>query len=264
MNMSLSLPFPAIIGVLHLDALPGAPGYNGDFPAIRRRALEEARIYEEAGLSAVIVENFGDAPFFKDNVPAETIAGMSVITSDIVRELQIPVGVNILRNDACAAIAVASCAGAKFIRVNIHAHAALTDQGIIESRAAQTLRYRKNLGADISILADLRVKHAAPLANLPLGQEIKDLEERGQADGLIVTGSGTGESVDPGQITEVLEIARKPVFIGSGVKAEDISRYKERCSGFIIGSAFKQDGQAGNPVDPARVQDLMLHVKQNQ
>ena len=264
MTLDAILPYPACIGVVHLGALPGAPGYNGDFTSLRAQALREALIYEKAGLSGLIVENFGDAPFFKDNVPPETIAAIAVVTSDIVREISIPVGVNILRNDACAALAVAASAGASFIRVNIHSHAALTDQGIIEGRAAQSLRMRARLNPDIKILADLRVKHAAPLAEISLSDEIRDLEERGMADGLILTGRGTGQSVDPSELSKAAGTARNPLFVGSGVNANNVKELASHAQGFIVGSAFKQGRSAKNPVDAKFVEEFMSHVKQIQ
>src|ERR1700716_859937 len=132
----------AVIGMVHVAALPGAPMYGGSMLAIVEAALCDARALRDGGCDAVVFENFGDRPFFKDEVPAETVAALTRVIVDVVAEVGMPFGVNVLRNDAASAIAIAAATGAAFIRVNVHTGAMLTDQGIIEGCAAETLRKR--------------------------------------------------------------------------------------------------------------------------
>src|SRR4051812_44254185 len=153
----------AVIGMVHVAALPGAPAYGGSMRAIVDTALRDALALRDGGCDAIAFENFGDRPFFKGSVPAETIAGLTRVISEVVAEVKLPFGVNVLRNDALSAIAIAAATGAAFIRVNVHAGAMLTDQGIIEGRAAESLRLRAAIAPGLLIFADHMVKHAMPL-----------------------------------------------------------------------------------------------------
>lgn len=246
-----------VIGVIHLLPLPGAPAYAGNIRDIKDKALKQARIYQQEGLDGIIVENFGDAPFFKNNVPPETTACLTAVLSEMADEIDIPYGVNVLRNDALSALGIACATGASFIRVNVHSHAVITDQGVIEGDAARTLRKRRDLGSDTQIWADVRVKHAAPLAKIGLEDEARDVQERGMADAIIVTGGYTGAGAEISKLKRVKSVARRPVFVGSGMTAENLSEYYGLADGFIVGSAFKMDGEEWNDVDPAKVKKFM-------
>ena len=164
----------AVIGMVHLRALPGSPRWDGDMPALLRAALDDARALAEGGADALLVENHGDVPFTARRVDAATVAGMAVAIAEIRRALPLPIGVNVLKNDVRSALAVAAATGARFVRVNVHVGAVATDQGIIESDAHDTLRYRRLLGVDVAILADVQAKHGLPLAPMPIEQEARD------------------------------------------------------------------------------------------
>src|SRR5258705_10711379 len=68
----------AVIGMVHLRALPGSPRWDGDMPALLRAALDDARALAEGGADALLVENHGDVPFTARRVDAATVAGMAV------------------------------------------------------------------------------------------------------------------------------------------------------------------------------------------
>ena len=247
-----------LIGVIHLPPLPGAPGWGGDMGAVEAWALADAQAYADGGATAVLVENFGDHPFFPHQVPPETVAAMGRIATAVVRTVPLPVGINVLRNDGAAALAVAVASGAQFIRVNILSGAMVTDQGLIQGCAAGLLRQRRLLAADdVAVLADVLVKHALPLAPLPMPTAVRDTLERGGADGVIVSGDSTGTPVEP----EILQQARHgaqgaPVLVGSGFGPATVDRLGPLCDGVIVASALKQDGRLCNPVDPRRVAQL--------
>lgn len=250
---------PLLLGVVHLPPLPGAPGAS--VPAsFLSRAVADARTLFEAGFHGVVVENHGDAPFFKDHVPPETVAAMA-IACRAVREVApegCAVGVNVLRNDTLAAVGIAAAAQLDFLRVNVLTGAVVADQGLIEGRAAEVLRARARLAPWVRILADVRVKHAAPLASRPLAEEVADLVGRGGADWLIVTGARTGAATDLGGVAEVRAAARgTPVIVGSGVTAQTAAATARAADGMIVGTALKFDGVVGNPVDPVRAHALV-------
>lgn len=253
----MNLQRPCLIGVVHLPPLPGAPGWGGDIRSVIARAVDDARAYAEAGFTAVVIENFGDTPFFPDAVPPETVAAMARVGAAVCEALggAYPIGFNVLRNDAAAALALcAACEGA-FIRVNVHTGAMLTDQGILQGRAAETLRRRESLGlaATTLILADVLVKHACPIGDMPLDQAARDTYHRGKADALIVTGTGTGETTPIARLRAVREaVPATPLFAGSGVTAATVAETLTVADGVIVGSSLKTGGRLDAPVDPAR------------
>lgn len=249
-----------VIACVHLAPLPGAPGYRGNMHAVIDQALEEAVLFEKSGINALIVENFRDKPFYPESVPAETVAAMTAVTREVVRAVTIPVGVNVLRNDAHAGIAVATCAQAEFIRINIHMGAVVSEQGIIQGKSHETLRLRAALRSSVLIFADVGVKHAAPLASRGLGVEAKDLEARGAADAIIVSGELTGSETSPDDVDIVRANTRIPLLIGSGVTPENIHKVLPKADGLIVGSYFKKKGIGENHIDPARIKIFMKKI----
>jgi membrane complex biogenesis BtpA family protein len=220
------------------------------------KALKEAAILAEEGFHGILVENYGDIPFWGGMVPPETVAAMAVVVREIAKAHSVPVGVNVLRNDAEAALAVAVAGGADFIRVNVHTGTMFTDQGMLEGRAAQTLRKRESLGHPIHILADVLVKHATPPGGVTLETAAKDTWTRGMADGLIVSGRETGDPVDPETVVRLRktlpDLAK--IWVGSGVTAATAAEVAEVADGIIVGSALQTFGTAGTMVERQRVQ----------
>ena len=255
-----------VIGMLHLSALPGAPRYAGDLAAVADSMLRDADALAAGGVHGLMLENYGDVPFFPARVPTHVVAQMTALAVEVRRRFpQLPLGINVLRNDGRSALAVAHAAGARFIRVNVLCGARVTDQGLLEGIAHDLLRDRAMLGAieTVRIFADVDVKHSAPLAERPLEVEVSDTLHRGLADALIVSGSGTGKATDPGHVAAARDAAggAAPIFVGSGVSARTVVEYLPHADGFIIGSAFKRGGDATQPVEAARVRELMALLR---
>jgi len=242
-----------IIGMVHLAPLPGAPGWQGDWQAVLDRAITDAESLVDAPVDGLLVENYGDVPFHRSRVPAETVAAMTRAVSEIRRRVTLPVGVNVLRNDARAALAIAMAAGATFIRVNVHIGALLTDQGWIRGRAASTLRMRQRLGLRVAILADVAVKHSVLPPGFDVVAAAHETWERGLADALIVSGPATGRAPDPAALTAIrTSLPEAPLVIGSGVSSMNAAALLPLCDGVIAGSDLEQGGRAGGRVDPLR------------
>ncbi len=256
-----------LIGVVHLPAMPGDPrGKGSTFDDVVDFARRDADALVSGGVDALIVENFGSAPFHKgtagDRVPPHQIACLARVVRACVETSGKPVGVNCLRNDALAALGIAAACGAAFMRVNVHTGAYVTDQGIIEGEAAVSLRYRDSLGAPVLLLADILVKHAAPLAPLDPEDAVKDALQRGCADGVIVTGSATGAPVDVALLGAARAAAgASPLFIGSGLVPESAAQLAPSCDGAIVGTYLKAGGDVRAPVDVARVRELAAAVR---
>ena len=218
------------------------------------RAVADARAYERGGMHALVMENFGDVPFTKGRVAPETVAAMAVAASSVRMATNLPLGFNVLRNDPQAALALCAACEGGFIRVNVHVGAMVTDQGVIEGDAYGTLRCRRALDVDAEIFADVHVKHAAPLANLPIGLVARDAIERGLADALIVSGTGTGAAPDLNDLKAVREACpRARILIGSGATAENVRSFLRWADGVIVGSTLKMSGRVAKPVDQRRV-----------
>ena len=255
-----SVPRP-LVGMVHLLPLPGAPGWRGSLAEVLDRAVAEALLLEEGGLDGILVENYGDIPFHPGEVPAGTVAAMAVVVRSVVQAVKLPVGVNVLRNDAGAALAVAGAAGGGFIRVNVHTGAMWTDQGLLQGRAHETLRLRPGLAPGVRILADVLVKHAVPPHGVEAGEAARDQWHRGLADGLIVTGTSTGAPVDEERLRMVKEaVPEAPLWVGSGLGPHNAATILRWADGAIVGSTLHRDGVAGRGIDPERVARLTQGV----
>jgi membrane complex biogenesis BtpA family protein len=245
-----------IIAPIALLPLPGSPRYGGRFDEVLETALEDARVLESGGVDGLSLENLGDAPYFKTDVPPETVAAMVRVLTELRRRTALPIGVNVLRNAGRASLAVAQGGGGSFVRVNVLTEAYVTDQGIVEGIAAELMRARRLMGAEgIAVFADVHVKHAAPLLQRPIRESAQDLVERGLADVLVVSGSRTGEPPSVDDLRSVRDVAS--VVIGSGVTADNAEELLPAADGAIVATAFRVDGDVRKRVDPERVERIV-------
>ncbi len=247
-----------IIGVVHLLPLPTSPRWGGSLKAVIDRAEQEVTALASGGVDGIIVENFFDAPFTKNQVDPAVVSAMTLIIQRLMNLVTLPMGINVLRNDAQSALAIATCVRAHFIRVNVLTGVMATDQGLIEGQAHHLLRYRRELGSDVKILADVLVKHARPLGSPNLTTAVQETIQRGLADGIILSGWATGSP----PTLEDLELASAaangtPVFIGSGANWENISTLMQAADGVIVSSSLKRRGRIEQPIDPIRVSQFV-------
>jgi len=250
-----------LIGVVHLKPLPGSPRHGQTMADIIKFAVADAVAYERGGAHAIFIENFGDVPFTKSNVAPETIAAMTAAGCAVRAAVKLPIGFNVLRNDARAALALCAACGGDFIRVNVHSGAMLTDQGLIEGDAYNTLRYRESVAPGAQIFADVHVKHAVPLGDWSLEDAANDTVERGLADALIVSGVGTGKAADIGDVERVRAVCpHAKILLGSGVNVDNVKVFLRIADGVIVGSSLKRDGKLANLVDPRRVAALVKAI----
>lgn len=253
------LPPKAVIGMLHLLPLPGSPCAR-PLAAVRKLLIDDAEKLVAGGCHALMMENFGDTPFYPGRVPAHVVAAMTELAAEVRRRHpKVPLGINVLRNDGESALAIAAGVDAAFIRVNVLCGARVTDQGLIQGIAHDLLRLRALLGAEsVAIMADVDVKHSAPLAARPIEYEVDDMVKRGMADAVIVSGSGTGARVAREQLLQVKAAAGGlPVFIGSGVSAESLGDVFDHADGFIVGTSLKEGGISSATVDKKRVKNFL-------
>lgn len=257
-------PHP-VIGVVHLLPLPSSPRWGRNLKAVRERAEQEATALAAGGVDGIIIENFFDAPFAKNQVDPAVVSAMTLIVQRVMNLVMLPVGINVLRNDAKSAIAIATCVNADFIRVNVLTGVIATDQGLIEGQAHDLMRYRRELGSEVAILADVCVKHGHSLGSPSLATAVQETVERGLADGLIISGDATG---DPPRL-EALKTAMnaasgKPIFIGSGATWENVPSLLNVANGVIVASSIKRNGNINHPIDPIRVSQFVEAVRETE
>ncbi len=259
------MKLPRLIGVVHLPPLPGSPGAFQQQPAealqnAGLRAVREAQLFAKAGYDGIILENFGDTPFYKTQVPPETIASMAIIAAAVRETVEVQIGINVLRNDARSALAIAAVTGCDFIRVNVLSGVAATDQGWIEGDAAFLARERDRIHSSVAILADVHVKHAVTFSSLDLGIALEEVGARSLADGVIITGRTTGRLVDRAALEVASRTARHlkiPLYLGSGVTRESIQELRPYVEGVIVGSDLRTGGVAGADLDLKRTRDFI-------
>lgn len=247
-----------LVGMVHLGALPGSPSWEPrPLEEILERAVADAQALERGGSDALIVENFFDSPFPKDASPPHTVAAMTLAVRRVRDAVSLPLGVNVLRNDAQSALAIAHVCGAQFVRINVYVGAAVTDQGLIEGAARSAVLYRRELQADVDLWADVFVKHAVQLGIGTIEDAARDAVHRGMADALIVSGAATGSDTDPAEVRRVREaVPDTPVLVGSGCNLATAASLMQYASGAIAGTSLKQDGLVWKPVDEWRVREL--------
>ncbi len=250
-----------LVGVVHLAATPGSPrsGVPFDLAHFCQAARADAMALARGGADAIIVENFGDAPFFAGGVPPETVAALT-LALEAVREAvvrvgrDLPIGVNVLRNDARAGLGLCAATGAHFVRVNVHTGAAVTDQGLIAGRAAETVRERERLCPGVELWCDVHVKHATPLGGESLAEAAGDTVQRGLADVVIVSGRATGAAPEPDRVRTVrAAVGTKPLLVGSGLDLDNADALLEHADGAVVGTWLKQGGDVARPIDVERV-----------
>ena len=252
------------IGVLHLPPLPGSPRWAGDMAKILSQATAEASKLIDGNVDGIIIENFGDAPFRIGQVEPETVATMTLVVHTLKQITDLPIGINMLRNDANSALAIATATNSAFIRVNVHYGVMAADEGIVEGQAFDTLRKRRLLGSDVKILADILVKHAVPIGPSDLGLVAKETLNRGLADGLIVSGPVTGIETDVADVEQVRHATPNDLLlIGSGANPDNVQRLLKYADGAIVGTWLKERGIINQPIDPDRVKQMSLAIKRS-
>ena len=252
-----------VIGMIHVDPLPGTPKYSGSVKSVIDRAKSEAELYRSCGINALMIENMHDVPYLNRNVGPEITSLMSIILYEIKKNYDVPAGIQVLAGANKDALAAAHSAGADFIRAEGFVFAHVADEGTFNSDAGEILRYRKQIGAEsVLIFTDIKKKHSSHSITADTGiVETAKAAEFFLSDGLIITGSSTGHEPSLNEIKDVKENVNIPVLAGSGITEANVNEYLEYCDALIIGSYFKKDGLWSNPIDAERVKALLKKIR---
>ena len=251
-----------IYGVIHLKGLPGSTSNIFSIDKIVKLAQNDIDTLTAGGIDGLIIENFGDAPFVKDNLSKRSLVSFATVVSNLDIDKKLDVGINVLRNDGISALSIAEATDADFVRINVLNNIMYTDQGIIEGKSYDISQFRNTLSKEIKVFADVFVKHATPPYGAKIENHTKELLERAGADVVIVSGDGTGEETnieDLQRIRDIVPLGK--LAIGSGLNKGNIKKYVGISDIGIIGTDFKLDGILNNPVDLNRVKNLITLSK---
>ncbi len=252
----------SIIGMIHVDALAGTPHYKGSFQSIVDKALDEACTYQKAGIDILMIENMFDVPYMNRKVGPEITASMAVIAREIKREINLPLGMQILagaNNDAMAASLVS---GADFISAEGFVFSHIADEGQMDACAGELMRYRKEIGAqNVKVFCDIKKKHSSHALTSDVDiVETAKAAEFFLSDGVIVTGASTGAIASVDELKATKAAVKIPVLIGSGVTLDNVDQYLAYADAIIVGSHFKEGGFWRNPVSEKIVKRFMEKV----
>ncbi len=258
-----------IIGMVHLFPLPGSPLYDPagrGMDSLIKLAVDDARKLEDGGVDGLQIENIWDYPYLKDtDIGNDTVAAMAAIAVKVKEAVRIPIGINCHLNGGMAATAIAVAVGAKWVRVFEWVNAYVSHAGITQAVGARLARYRSALraDADIKYLCDVNVKHGSHfmISDRSIAEQAHDAESEG-ADALIVTGFETGIPPTYDKVKDLSSHVGLPLFLGSGITAENAHQLLSVSDGAIVGSAFKTSGNWKNTVELSNVKQFMDEVKQ--
>ncbi len=259
----MNLPPKALVGMIHVGALPGTPRSSQSVDELVRAAVQEVWALAEGGCDAVLVENMHDVPYLNRAVGPEIVASMTAVCRAINEATDLPCGVQILAGANEAALAVALAAGLDFIRAEGFVFGHVADEGWMDACAGPLLRYRKQIGAEhIAVWADLKKKHAAhaATADVSLAETVKAAEFLG-ADAVIVTGEATGRETSTADLAAARGATKLPVIVGSGVTAENAPAMLVHADAVIVGSALKKNGHWSGAVELERVKAVACAVR---
>lgn len=247
-----------IIGMIHVDALPGTPRFGGAMAEIIAKARAEALTYKAAGIDVLMIENMHDIPFHR-NVGPEVVAAMAVVGYEVKNAAGLPCGIQILAAANKEALAAAQAAGLDFVRAEGFVFAHVADEGLIDGCAGELMRYRRQIGADnILVLTDIKKKHSSHAITADVDiVETAHAAEFFLSDGVIVTGVATGTEASLEELQQVKAAVNIPVLVGSGVTQANVARYLAVADALIVGSYFKEEGHWARPVVPNRVKAFM-------
>ena len=228
-----------MIGMIQIKALPGGSRYAGEpLAAIIEHALGEAQLLADAGFRFLMIQNLGDLPVAR-HASTVQVAWMTRITDEVRRAAALPVGLNLLENDVEAMFAVASAAGADFVRIKVFVGAMVTASGIEAGQAFEAIRARTNWNAgDVAIFADVHDRTGVPVASAGLADDIRSAFALGGADGIVLTGRSHTETM--AFLTEARGIfPDRPILVGGGANVQTIAELTTLANGAIVSSALK-------------------------
>ncbi len=246
-----------LVGMVHVQSLPGTPGSRLSSQEIIDRAAEEAMIFKKLGFNTVMIENMHDIPYIKTVGPE--ITSLMTLVGKEIKKLGLYCGIQILAGANKEAMAAAKASDLDFIRAEGFVFAHVADEGYIESCAGELTRYRKMINAeDVMIFTDIKKKHSSHSITADVSiEETAHAAEFFLSDGVIVTGVSTGTEASLDEVKGVKKAVKIPVLIGSGITDKNLKNYFPYADIFIVGSFIKKGGYWKNELDETNIKLLM-------
>jgi membrane complex biogenesis BtpA family protein len=244
-----------VLGMVHLGALPGTPFYvEGSYDTVRANAVSDARALEAGGADGCVVQNAGDRVFALDQADPVVVVSMA----DVVRAVNdatgpgFQVGVQILRNDLKAALAIAHVCGGSFLRCGALVGTTVTASGIMQGAPYDFQAYRTGIGAQqVKLMAEIYSMHFEWLGGRPIGEVARSAKAAG-ADAVALC--DRDEELTLRMIHEVKSACPDlPVVVSGYTDHDNVHRLLTDGDGAIVGSCFERGGRGGRvQVDAVR------------
>jgi hypothetical protein len=251
-----------IIAMCHLSALPGDPYY--DVKLGMKDVIEWARkdldALQSGGVDAVMFSNEFSLPYLT-KVPAITVASMARIIGELMNDIRIPYGVNVLW-DPIASLDLAAATNAAFVR-EIFSGVYASDFGLWNTNCGKTVRHQRMIKAEnVKLLFNIVPEAAKYLGQRDLVEVAKSTVFNHRPDALCVSGLTAGAETDAQVLNQVKEaVPSTVVFANTGVRLTNVEEQLSISDGAVVGTAFKVDGKFENHVDQERVREFMDKVK---
>lgn len=255
-----------VIAMVHVGALPGTPGYKGNWSHIVNKAKMEASILVKHKVDAILIENMHDVPYMQNRLLGpETIACLSRISSEIRQMVpsDLPCGLQILACGNKQALAVAKACDLQFIRAEGFVFAHVADEGYTDACAGEILRYRRYIDAEnVLIFTDLKKKHSSHA----ITHDVTLLETANAAeffltDGIVITGRSTGCATNIEDLDEIAGKIKTPLIIGSGLTKTNLNKYFKKVQAVIVGSSFKINNYWANDLCQNSIDTFMKEIE---
>ena len=250
-----------IIAMCHLEPLPGDPGYKADkgLAWIMESARRNLAALQEGGVDAVMFSNEQSLPYLTKVEPI-TYVTMARVIGEILREIKVPFGVNVLW-DPTASIDLAVATGALFVR-EIFSGVYASDFGLWNTNVGATIRHKMALAPDLRMLYNIVPEAAVYLGERSIVEIARSTVFNNRPDALCVSGLTAGVEADTQVLTSVKQAVPDTVVLcNTGCRLDNVERQLAAADGAVVGTTFKKDGRFENPVDRARVRAFMDKVR---
>lgn len=251
-----------IIAMCHLWPLPGDPHYDkkGGMQAVIDWARKDLSALQNGGVDAVMFSNEFSMPYLTE-VHTVTVASMARVIGELMAEIRIPFGVNVLW-DPNASLDLAAATGAKFIR-EIFSGVYASDFGLWNPNCGEIVRHQHAVDAeDVKLLFNIVPEAAVYLGNRDVVDIARSTVFNHRPDAICVSGLIAGAPTDASVLHKVKNaVPDTLVFANTGLHLENVEEQLSIADGAVVGTTFKYDGVFENHIDEKRVKAFMDKVK---
>lgn len=251
-----------VIGMLHLNALPGDPAFDSarGMRGVIDAAKADLDALQAGGVDGLLISNEFSLPYLTETEPITAIS-MARIIGELSKDIVIPFGVNVLW-DATASIDLAAATGARYVR-EIFTGVYASDFGLWNTNVGRTARHRGRGGAsDVKLLFNIVPEATSYLGQRTLADITTSTVFNAKPDAICVSGLTAGAATDTAALRVVKDNAGEtPVFVNTGMRTNTVELQLSVADAAIVGTAFKVDGLFENAADETRVAELMGVVR---